>query len=304
MKANAIIRIIVWSLTIIVLLSIILAVISFDLYRYNAESILQNVAIDRGELTLEEDSPAATIYIDQTSEFTFDSNQIHEIEINWAAGSILIMPHDVEKIEVSESGNNDPKYAMECYLKHDKLIINFSEKTKYNNRGFGITLSEDLSKDLRILVPRDWNLNTLEINAASAKLEVCDMTIYDVEIDTASGICEFENCNVDTIDLDTASGDIKFVGTLNILDCDAASANVVAILSNTPSQIDMDSMSGDLDITLPPDCGFTVSTEGLTSDFSSDFSTTMKNGNHIHGDGRCRIDVDAMSGDVTIRKAE
>jgi len=303
MKTNAIIRIIIWSIVIVLLLGILISVLTFSLFRYKADSVIQNIAVDHGELRIEDVEPAATVYLDRDSDVSFDPAEVRKIEINWAAGSILLTPYDVEDIEISESDVSDPKYAMECYRSNDKLIINFSEENKHNF-GFGITINESLSKDLTILVPRDWELGALEINAASAKLEVCDMTIRDVDIDTASGVCEFENCAVDTIDLDTASGDVKFVGSLNILDCDAASANVVAILSNTPSRMDMDSMSGDLDITLPPDCGFTVSTEGLNSDFSSDFSTTMKNGSHVYGDGYCRIDVDAMSGDVTIHKGE
>ena len=130
------------------------------------------------------------------------------------------------------------------------------------------------------------------------------MTIREVDFDGASGTCEFENCTVDEMDIDTASGDIRFIGALDILDCDAASASVYAVLSNTPSRLDMDSMSGDLDITLPGDAGFTVTLDGMTSDFSSDFETTVKNGNQVCGDGRCRINIDAMSGDVTIRKGE
>lgn len=301
MKTNAIIRIIIWSIVIVLLLGTMTAVMTFGLFQNNTKTVIENVAVKDAFTT--EQAPAATVYLDRESEFLFDSAEVNEIEINWAAGSILIMPYDVDQIEVSESDVSDSKYAMECYLKKSKLIINFSEENKYNH-GFGITINGNFSKDLTILVPRNWELSDLEIDAASAKLEVCNMTIRDVEIDTASGICEFENCTVDTIDIDTASGDVKFVGSLNILDCDAASANVVAILSNTPSRMDMDSMSGDLDITLPPDCGFTVSTEGLSSDFSSDFSTIMNNGNHVHGDGRCRIDVDAMSGDVTVRKGQ
>ena len=303
MKTNAIIRIIIWSIVIVLLLGILVTVGMFGLYRYDVETVVNNVAVDRGELKLEEELPAATAIISLEDTFSMPADEINEIEINWAAGSILIMPYDVEDIEISESDVSDPKYVMECYQKGKKLIINFSDENRYNF-GFGITINDNLSKDLTILVPRDWELDTLEIDAASAKLEVCDMTIQDVEIDTASGVCEFENCNVDTIDIDTASGDVKFVGSLNILDCDAASANIVAILSNTPSRMDLDSMSGDLDITLPEDCGFTVSNEGLSSDFSSDFPTTQKNGNHVYGDGSCRIDVDAMSGDVTIRKGE
>ena len=61
-------------------------------------------------------------------------------------------------------------------------------------------------------------------------------------------------------------------------------------------------MSGDLELTLPEYCGFTVSMDAMSSDFTSDFPTTMQNGNHIYGDGSCSISIDAMSGDVAIRK--
>lgn len=303
MKTNAIIRIVIWSIVIVLILGILISVSVFGLYRTRVETVIKNVAVGQGELVIEEIEPAATVYIDRESDVMFDPAKVKEIEINWAAGSILIMPYDVEQIEVSESKVNDPEYTMECYQKSDKLIINFSEEDILSH-GFGVTINDNLSKDLTILVPRDWELGTLEIDAASAKVEVYELSIRDVEIDTASGVCEFETCNVGTMDLDTASGDIKFVGALDILDCDAASANVIAILSNTPIRMDLDSMSGDLDITLQEDCGFTVSTEGLSSDFISDFPTTMKNGNRVYGDGSCRIDVDALSGDVTIRKAE
>ena len=41
----------------------------------------------------------------------------------------------------------------------------------------------------------------------------------------------------------------------------------------------------------------------MSGNFDSDFTTTQRNGNYVAGDGRCHIEVDAMSGDVTIRKA-
>ena len=40
----------------------------------------------------------------------------------------------------------------------------------------------------------------------------------------------------------------------------------------------------------------------MSSDFSSDFATTIQNGRHVCGDGSCQIQMDAMSGNVIIRK--
>ena len=65
----------------------------------------------------------------------------------------------------------------------------------------------------------------------------------------------------------------------------------------------MDSMSGDLTLTLPEDAGFTVSLDAMSSDFSSDFPTVKKNKSYVCGDGHCKIEVSAMSGDVAILKS-
>ena len=233
---------------------------------------------------------------------SFHASEVTELEIEWVAGEILIQPGNTDQITVREDDVSDAKYAMVLNQKGDELKISFCEENVSSY--FGVNTRSDLSKDLTITVPRDWVCESLSIDCASATVEVNDMTIREVDFDGASGTCEFENCTVDEMDIDTASGDIRFIGALDILDCDAASASVYAVLSNTPSRLDMDSMSGDLDITLPGDAGFTVTLDGMTSDFSSDFETTVKNGNQVCGDGRCRINIDAMSGDVTIRKGE
>ena len=233
---------------------------------------------------------------------SFHASEVTELEIEWVAGEILIQPGNTDQITVREDDVSDAKYAMVLNQKGDELKISFCEENVSSY--FGVNTRSDLSKDLTITVPRDWVCESLSIDCASATVEVNDMTIREVDFDGASGTCEFENCTVDEMDIDTASGDIRFIGALDILDCDAASASVYAVLPNTPSRLDMDSMSGDLDITLPPDAGFTVTMDGMNSDFSSDFETIVKNGNQVCGDGRCRINIDAMSGDVTIRKGE
>ncbi len=290
MKNNAIIRIILWSLVIVILLGLMLSFMGGVSFFRNIRT--SNMESEAGEVTPVEVLPSG-------DSLRIPAEQITDIEIEWAAGSILIQPADVEEIEISETEVSDEKYAMRWKHTGNKLTIQFCEETFVNS--FGI--NNFPTKDLTIFVPQDWSCDSLEIDAASATLEVNDLTIREVEIDTASGTCNFDNCDVNKLDLDTASGDVRFVGSLDILDCDAASASVYAVLDNVPTRMDMDSMSGDLDITLPETAGFTVTMDTMSSDFTSDFETTIKNGNYTHGDGSCRINVDAMSGDVTIRAA-
>lgn len=235
------------------------------------------------------------------SDLSFDPRQIREIDIEWVAGTITIEPAAVDTIQVSESEPAEAKYAMVWKQTNDKLVIRFCESTKLDFN-FGITISDVICKDLTILVPMGWECDSLEVDAASAALDVKNLAVKEVDFDGASGLCTFENCVIDELDVDTASGDIHFTGSLDTLDCDAASASVIAVFDNVPKRIDMDSMSGDLDITLPSSAGFTVSLDAMSSDFTSDFGYSQKNGDYYRGSGECKITMDAMSGDLYIRE--
>lgn len=235
-------------------------------------------------------------------DISLDPRQIREIDIEWAAGDITIRPAQVDTIQVSESTPSDPKYTMVWKQSNDKLTIRFSEKIGLDF-DWGISIGDTISKDLTILVPMGWEFDSLEIAAASATVEVCDLVIGEVDFDGASGVCEFENCTIGELDIDTASGDVYFTGSLDTLDCDAASASVTAVFDNAPRTIEMDSMSGDLDISLHEGVGFTVTMDGLSTDFHSEFGYAQnRDGSYSRGDGKCWINMDAMSGDLYIRK--
>ena len=228
-----------------------------------------------------------------------DPAAIREIKIEWISGSVTVEPGDVQEITFSESGAATDRYKMVWKQSGDKLVIQNCKDS--NVVGFGIHIGEG-SKDLTVIVPRGWVCNSLELDTASTDLTVRDMIIREMEIDSASGTAKFENCTVSSLDVDTASGDVTFTGSLSELDFEAASASFTGVLENVPNLIKMDSMSGDLTLTLPEDAGFTVSLDAMSSDFSSDFPTVKKNKSYVCGDGHCKIDVDAMSGDVSILK--
>jgi hypothetical protein len=228
-----------------------------------------------------------------------DPAAIREIKIEWISGSVTVEPGDVQEITFSEYGNGTDKYEMVWKQSGDELVIQYSKDSSI--AGFGLHFG-DGSKDLTVTVPRGWVCDSLELDTASTDLTVRDMIIREVEIDSASGTTKFENCTVSSLDVDTASGDVTFTGSLSELDFEAASASFTGVLENVPDKVKMDSMSGGLTLTLPEDAGFTVSLDAMSSDFSSDFPTVKKNKSYVCGDGHCKIDVDAMSGDVSILK--
>lgn len=284
MKSNAIVRIVLFAIAILVLVGILAAGLlaeAFPVLHFGSGDTLVNGT--------------------QSSSFIVDSAKVKNLEIQWAAGSVTIQPGETEDnaIYVSETGADSEDQRLVWKESGGTLHIQFCEPRVF------VGISFDGSKDLTITVPSGWECGSLEIDAASANVDVSDLTIKEVDFDGASGNCSFENCHVDEIDLDGASGNIRFSGTLNELSCDAASADCTIILQNVPKLIDMDMASGDLDLTLPESCsGFTAEVDGLSTSFHSDFATTNHDGRHTYGDGSCRINVSAMSGDVRIYKAQ
>lgn len=282
MKTNAIIRVIVYIAVIVVLVGILVCGLSYGLFSGSRK------------LSFFRKDSEGTV----TSSGSVNASSIRELSIDWASGNITIRPDDTDSITYKESGASDSKYQMVVSESNGKLSIHYCQ----NEVLPGISLGGSLRKDLEITVPRDWTCDQLELNIASADVTVTDMTAREIEIDGASGTCTFENCKVTDLDVDTASGDIKFTGTLDTLECDAASASFCAVLDNCPSRISMNSASGDLELTLPADAGFTLEKSTMSGDFSSDFPTVNQKGKYICGDGSCRIDFNAASGNVSILK--
>lgn len=302
MKKSAIARIVIWSLVIALLIGLLAIGLGYRSFR-NAKyrNLWNNNVTNQGDNT----SGAAALktsadFSNTEDNYSIPADEVREISVDWAAGKITVSSADVTEIRFSETGSS--KYPMVWKLKNGKLDIDFCEDDlHFGFRNFGFLNFGE--KDLTILVPRDFSCEELEVDTASTTLEVSDLTIRKVDLDTASGICRFQNCTISELDIDTASGDVFFQGTLDALDFDAASAGFTGVLSNIPNRMAVDSMSGELDLTLPENAGFTVKMDGMNNDFTSDFPTTMRGGSYVCGDGRLLIDMDGMNNDVTIRKA-
>lgn len=293
MKTNAIVRIVILSIVFIVLLGILLAGIGLKGFLERKDTSVRWEASH---------SPSASDG-EQMSEMYTTSSQIREIEIQWVLGTITIEAGDVDQVVYQETPVSDSRYRMVTKASSDELKIQYcSENVGLSFSMFGTEIN--VVKDLTITVPKDMTLESLEIEAASAEVIIRGLTIDEVSLDTASGKCELEGCRIGELDVDTASGDIRFNGSLNVLDFDAASAEFEGRFDNTPRRIKMDSLSGDIDITLPSDAGFTVSMDAMSSGITSDFETVIRNGDYICGNGYCQIEYSGMSGDITIRKGE
>lgn len=286
MKRNAIIRIVIYALVIAILIGILVAGIA-------ADGLMGLIGLGDNDFHTPQTSSGLT------AEVCVDAQNIHDIEIEWVAGSITIEPGETDTIQILEAGARKESEQFVWRVNADELTIQYTDDTI-----LGIHSIIDYGKDLTIKVPADWVGKELKVEAVSAQIDVNALTCTDVDLETVSGECTFTSCIVDRLSMETVSGNISYQGSAETIETDAVSASIDAILLTQPKSITMEGVSGDMTITLPDDSGFAVELDTASGDFTSDFPTTVLNDNYIVGDGECQISISGASGDVTIKKAQ
>ena len=281
MRRNAIFRMILFAFLAVVLVGVLIAGIALKKYQMPGVVVRESF-----------DAPVV-------SENKFSGKEIDRLKIEWAAGNIVLVPAEGDKISVTEELLGGDKTMV---LKKDgsTLYVQYCEGAV----GISFGSNSSLKKNLYICVPQDWECKELEIDAASATVQAEYLTIQELTSSTASGSHTFTNCQVEKLKMETVSGNLDFSGSLDKLEFNGVSAQANLVLSNRPKSINLESVSGDLNLTLPEGCGFTLEKDTVSGRFSSELETTEKNGKIIHGDGSCEIDVEGVSASVHIRKGD
>ena len=273
MKRNAIIRIVLWCIVLIVLLGILTTfLLGNTAYRLLRSSVSTSplethiaVAVTTSESTAPSlpdtptassapgtataptvAEPSATAEATQPasmppygigSSFSVPMNDVSEIEVEWVAGTITVEQSDGTEIQIQEDGEYKSQYTMYVRQKGKELTITY---LPWGTNLLGVGSDVPTQKDLTILIPRDWAGEKLEIASASSTLDIRNLTVQEFEFEGGSGKAVFTDCVVDSLDLATMSGDVDFTGSLNKLDWEAASANLTAVLSNVPRELDLE----------------------------------------------------------------
>ena len=277
MRRNAIVRIVLFSILALSLVGVLIGGIAFK--RYTSPGII---------LRYTTEAPVV-------SQNHFNAEEIDRLNIDWAAGEIVILPVEGSEIAVTE----------ELLEEEDEMVLKLDGSTlyvEYCEGAVSLNFGSAPKKNLYITVPQDWVCKELEIDAASATVQAERLTIQKAASSTASGSHTFRDCKVEQLTLETVSGDLDYSGTLDKLDFGGVSAQADVVVTNFPKSIDVETVSGDVNLTLPKECGFTLEKDTVSGHFSSELETRKENGKYVYGDGQCKIDVEGVSASITIRK--
>lgn len=286
MKRNAVVRIIVFSLLIVILSGILLSGLNSDLFSWSNWSIQIGGTVN-GMLT--DGSEAA--------EMSFSPSDIDEIVILWVSGDVKISGSDIDTISY-ETRNNNTEFETVYKLENGRLSIGFNGK-KWNT-------GKVRSKDLSVTLPQNWEGKLLKIEAVSADLTIEKLScIEQLKIETVSGKSTVQSVISTKLDAETVSGDMRFGGKFETIDIEGVSAHCTIDASmSCPKSIDMDTVSGDLTLYLPKGYGFELKLDALSKSLHTSLPYTKDGDRYIcnGGLGSCQIDMDGVSGDITIEQ--
>ena len=288
MKTNAIVRIVLFSIAILVLGGILVG--GMLLYTFAANTDWGNVSEYVGGFFATTDGTVASVG-------EISAAEVKNIEIDWTSGSVTINKADVDTISFAETPGLDENQKMLWKLQGDTLVI--------SNSRYRVIIGISKSKDLVVTVPMDWDCKDLEIETVSADITVDSLTVEDVAISAVDGKCDFlGNCAIADLNIETVSGDITFKGTLGKLECEAVDADFRGTFTSAPNRLYLNSVDGSFDLKFPVDIGFTAALNTVSGNFTSYFPTTNSGNRYVCGDGACTIEINSVSGGLTINKAE
>lgn len=229
-------------------------------------------------------------------------SDVSALHIEWAAGSVELLPYDGTTIQFSEDYTGT-KYSLHQSVSGKTLSIQFCREPLLATLGAP-------EKTLTVWVP-ETGLREIDVETASANVRLDGVFSTEIEISTASGDIFAENLNLSELSLETASGDIfgeglKAVslevatisgevtahGEFGDVNAESTSGKMWITATRLPMELECSSVSGDVVLRLPADGAFTYAYDSVSGNvFENHPGASSRRGDPI-------VEVETVSGDL------
>ena len=250
--------------------------------RYIYDSANKYETLDRSGFGSAEDSVAASELL----------TGIDEIEIHWLTGDVYLVESDTDGVTFQEdyTGSNED-YRMRYKVSNGKLTIQPCKSKLFD--------SIDLPrKALTVFLPDTLTLDKITVETVSADVELMGGSVDTLSINTTSGNITGPGLSAKEYELGTVSGDISLTALpagSSAIDCETVSGEVRISCTAHPDEIDFNSVSGNLRLTLPKgSCRYTLDFSTVSGDRDTERFISG-------GDETCDITAETVSGNVELQ---
>lgn len=246
------------------------------------------------------------------------TDTIENIEIDWISGDVMVIATDSSAVSFAEESESELTEAMQLryWLDGTTLRIKFCSCGKWD--------FTDIKKELTVSLPNTLSFAQIKVNSVSANVNLKDVCAETAEINTVSGAVIFSDCSVtNSAKVNTVSGatDATFKqplkefhgnstsGAFSVsapfisrFDVDTVSGVVRLSAQNEPEWLNVETVSGDVNLVLPENASFTLDFDSSSGDLYSVLTYRQASGKYVFGDGKGEYKIDTVSGDVHITK--
>lgn len=250
---------------------------------------------------------------------TLDDN-VQYLNIDWLSGDVVIRHHDENYIAVTEEASRPlgKDSSLHYWLDGTTLRIRYAGSDRWR-------FSPIPSKTLTVYLPQDTALGGLAVETVSADISLQDITAEWIDLETVSGIIEADGASFaagleadsvsgsisvytesdsSILDAETTSGSIDITaGKLDSLSLSSTSGKISAALQSISDEGSLETLSGAIVLHLPADAAFTAEASTVSGSFASDFPYEKVDDVYRCGSGGAKLDIESLSGSVSIRTA-
>lgn len=303
MKTSAIVRIIIWTLVACLLIAALCVGLTGD---------LQDLSFGFGDMFRYADAERYETGNGQTDE------SIHTVDIHWVSGPVSILPTEDDALRWEESSSTrlEDKWQVRYLVDNGVLHLQFRESALFHA---GTTPE----KALTVYLPSSLSLREITVENVSGDITLTDLAVVDTALETVSGNMRIDGLRGDSLDTATVSGEIRaeqvemtavdtesvsgntrIEGTVHRWSFESVSGEGELVAAVCPQEVDGETVSGDIALTLPDNDGFTVEADGLDKRFECDFPVTaIADGRWEYQNGGADLAFDSVSGRISIRRS-
>lgn len=255
------------------------------------------------------------------------------IEVKWPKKSVLFFSSNLDlHISVPKSFKGDIEYTSSSgnlemsEMSIDNLILRSSsgdieiQDVEINNRFKLSSVSgnckiislsannmvyQSTSGDMfftNIIVNED-----ILINSTSGNSKLSEIECNKLSIDSTSGDINIEEAQLNLLSVESKSGNVTVDNLDGAVQTETTSGDTSLLLSNVKDNVYIKSISGNINLYLPDNIGFTLNSKSASGNINCEFSLQdiSKGKNYltgVYGNGEVDISISATAGNINIKE--
>lgn len=241
-KSSAKVRIVAYSIVVILLLGVlIVGIMGSSCVGLSCGSVVG------GYIYSDEDKYSV-------GQGSLDDN-IEAVDIDWIAGNVKLVATDENNVKLVETESDDEDNELRYRVVDGRLIIKYRKSGNASWNFWG----RSHEKELTVYIPREMaeNMKEVAVSCVSSDLSIQELA-------------------VDKLDVEMVSGDINTKGIFDDVKIEMVSGDIEIISDKMLSKADVESVSGDVKLVIPEGDGFTAEHDSVSGDMDIEFEITTK----------------------------